>query len=110
MSRLLPLVLLASFLGCSQSREAGDDRAGLPSRSEGSGTAAALTQSSDTPLAASYPESPEVRKLLFRAGELEGKAEFHGALALVDEALQLDPQSPAASAMKVRLERIIRRV
>jgi hypothetical protein len=60
--------------------------------------------------AISYPENVEVERLLFRARGLEQKHEYLGALALVNAALGVDPNSPSAATMRGRLEEIIKRI
>ncbi len=57
-----------------------------------------------------YPENTEVERLVVLAGGLQQKGEFAKALALVNRALQLDPNSPSASSMKVDLEDLIRKI
>lgn len=57
-----------------------------------------------------YPENTEVERLVVLAGGLQQKGEFVKALALVNRALQLDPNSPSASSMKADLEDLIRKI
>ena len=56
-----------------------------------------------------YPEKTEVDRLLVRAGEHQQQGEFDKALTLVKEALQVDPNSPSATAMRTTLEDILRK-
>lgn len=57
-----------------------------------------------------YPENMEVERLVVLASGLQQKGEFAKALALVNRALQLDPNSPSASSMKANLEDLIRKI
>ena len=57
-----------------------------------------------------YPESIEVDRLVVLANETQQKGEFAKALVLVNRALQLDPNSPSASSMKVNLEDLMRKI
>jgi hypothetical protein len=57
-----------------------------------------------------YSEKTEVERLLYRASELRQKGQFESALAHVDQALGIDPNSPSAAAMKIQLEEIIKRI
>ena len=56
-----------------------------------------------------YPEKTEVDRLLVRAGEHQQQGEFDKALTLVKEAIQVDPNSPSATAMRTTLEDILRK-
>jgi len=58
----------------------------------------------------SYPEKPEVARLLVHATQLESNGEFVDALAVADEAVAIDPKSPKANEIKTRLEELLRRM
>jgi len=64
------------------------------------------TQSSQP---AAYPEKVEVERLLYRARELEQSGQFTNALAIVNQALQIDARSPSATTLRNHLEEIIKR-
>src|SRR5262245_14641023 len=73
--------------------------------------AATQTTPSTTPIVATgYPEKTDVERLLIRARELEQKGQFESAFALVNQALELDANSPSATALKSHLEEIIKRI
>lgn len=57
-----------------------------------------------------YPEKANVERLLHQARELEGKGQFETALSVVNQALQFDAHSPAATTMRDHLEELIKRI
>jgi hypothetical protein len=57
-----------------------------------------------------YPERSEVVAILHRARELQQKFQLESALELVSEALELDPQSPAAQSMQRQLVEMLKKV
>ena len=69
-----------------------------------------VTPSSVPTTATSYPEKTKVERLLQLAREQEAKGLFEGALDLVNQALQLDPNSPSATSRKSHLEKITTRI
>ena len=57
-----------------------------------------------------YPEKTDVERLLHQARELESQGPFETALSVVNQALQFDANSPAATKMRDHLEEIIKRI
>ncbi len=76
----------------------------LPSTSQSDAT------SSTSSIFASYAEKVEVERLLVTAAQLESKGKFREALSIADRALALDSNSPRASALKSRIENLLRRI
>jgi hypothetical protein len=68
------------------------------------------SHSTPSTVATPYQEKTDVERLLYRARELQDKGQFQSALGLVDQALQIDENSPSATAMRIRLEEIIKRI
>lgn len=54
-----------------------------------------------------YPEQPEVNRLLFLARDAMNSGQFEEALAIVENALQIDPASSRAKQMKQRITDIL---
>jgi len=103
MQQYLPIVFsLAFVIGCAKS----------DSPTVGTAQSASIPSAQPAPAATStsYPEKVEVERLLVRAGEHQQNGKFEQALALVKEALQLDPSSPSATALQSKLEDIIRKI
>ena len=69
-----------------------------------------MDRSGESTKPATYPEKTEVERLLVRAGEHQQLGEFEKALTIVKEALQADPNSPSATAMRTNLEDILRKI
>jgi tetratricopeptide (TPR) repeat protein len=59
------------------------------------------------PAVSVYPESEEVQALLYRARELRDAGQFQEALALADQALARDPNSPSAAALRGELWAVV---
>ena len=57
-----------------------------------------------------YPESQEVQALLYQARELRDTGRFREALAVADQALARDPNSPAAAALRDELWSIVTKI
>lgn len=72
--------------------------------------AAVESASAAIPAAPAYPESEEVQGLLYRARELQRAGQFQEALALADQALARDPNSPAAAALRGELWGIVTKI
>ena len=66
--------------------------------------------SNSSAIGTAYPEKVDVERLLHQARELEGKGKFETALSVVNQALQSDANSPAATTMRSHLEEIIKRI
>lgn len=112
---VIGFLVTVALAGCSQAPSVTSDpvapqalTAITPSQVPAAQPAAPLLPSPSADV--SYPEKIDVERLLFRARELEHKHEFQNALALVTEALGLDPHSPSAFAMKSRLEEILKTI
>ena len=101
--RLLIMLFLAVIAGCAKTE-----------------SPVVITSSSNAPLSkeqspesikpVNYPEKTEVERLLARAGEHQQQGEFDKALTIVKEALQVDPNSTSATAMRTNLEDILRKI
>jgi hypothetical protein len=57
-----------------------------------------------------YPEKADVVAILFRARELRQKSQFHKALDLVAQALEIDAHSPSALSMQRELVEIVKKI
>lgn len=104
---------VASFLfaavvcGCAESHRSETPNIEQPT-STTSGVEAAV--SNPPTVGAAYPEKTDVERLLHQARELESKGQFETALSVVNQALQFDANSPAATTMRNHLEEIIQRI
>lgn len=107
MKPIIAVFLAAICAGCTKGPDATDAHVARPV-TDLSGSPTSDTTSPQS--ASAYPEKAEVEALLYRARELQGKKQFDSALALVEKALQADPYSPSAKAMKQRLEEIMKRI
>jgi hypothetical protein len=114
MRRLFRNLVAVVVAGCSRAQPpiGGEvpQRPGSGSDSAAAGNVTKSVQASDPTPTGVYPEKAEVERLLSRARELERQHQFEEALALVNQALQADPGSPSATAMRRRLEEIVKRL
>ena len=107
MRPLLPVLSLAAVVvGCSRTPLTINVSVTQTSPDAAAASAPPVSQ----PAELTYPEKSEVEALLYRARELRQKGKFESALTLVNQALQYDPHSPAATALKTELEEIIKRI
>lgn len=107
MKPIIAILLAAIFAGCSNRPDATNEHVAQPvANLSGSPTSDTTSPQSGS----AYPEKAEVDALLYRAREMQGKKQFESALALVEKALEIDPHSPSAKAMKERLEEIMKRI
>ena len=100
------LILATMVAGCSHTPQTINVSVTETHSEKAAASAPPLSQPNGT----SYPEKSEVEALLYRARELQQKGQFESALTLVNQALQYDPHSPAATALKTELEEIIKRI
>jgi len=110
MYRLLVLTLLILCIGCA--REPNLPQSASEATGESASTGGVKVESTvlDVVPEMKYPEKPEVVRLLVHATHLESNGKFVDALAVANEALAIDPNSPKASELKTRLEELLRRV
>ena len=104
---LSTLVLAIIVVGCSNAQPPITVNVSQPAPH----TVDSQTTPSITPaLATPYPEKADVERLLHRAREQEKNGQFHSALDLVNQALQVDANSPSATTMEGHLEAIITKI
>jgi hypothetical protein len=100
-----PVVVALWAIGCSH----GPVNILVTVTPSSSSSSPAPANSIETNQPAAYPEKPKVDRLLTRARDIEQSGQFTNALSIVNQALAIDPHSPSATALKNRLEEIIRR-
>jgi len=110
MYRLLTLTILLAALGCADEPTSPPAAQQIPD--ENTATAELPVGLDVTPndVPHEYPEMAGVVRLLVRASERESEGKFQDALAVTNQAVAIDPNSPNANEMKTRLEELLRRI
>lgn len=106
-SVLLGVLLAAPLCGCGESSRLEPSRI---LRSDSATIRSESPTSNPSEVGTVYPEKADVERLLHQARELESQGRFETALSVVNQALQFDGHSPAATTLRNRLEEIIRRI
>lgn len=103
---LLAVLFAAAFCGCTESPRPEPPKVSSPISKTGTES----LPPNPVEAGATYPEKADVERLLHQAREFESQGKFETALSVVNQALQFDAQSPAATTMRNHLEEIIRKI
>ena len=103
----LMALVLALLVGCSEQEKAPAAPAAAADRVQEPAPGVAGNVATVPPAVSAYPESEEVQALLYRARELRDAGQFQEALALADQALARDPNSPSAAALRGELWAVV---
>jgi Flp pilus assembly protein TadD len=87
----------------------GSDRESVGSEKESDGSDSEPTSTVSPPPQVSYPEKPEVLRLMHAANTEFDAGQFNDALESVEQALQVDPTSVVALDLRGRIVEILRR-
>lgn len=111
MFRLLAFGLLVTVWGCTGAQQSPQQ---VEDQSSDDSVTAKMQADVRSPSADenvdAYPEKADVVRLLSRASELISDGRFEDALAITNEAITMDPDSPTANEMREKLVALVLRI